>query len=137
MSLSEAVLAIADEMEGEIENRLLLSYAKQLRIAVKASGGSDRPAPAVEDPTIAWKAAARREFAQKGESESRSVEVVGLPGSDDMPTYANIAGDMPFNAKTFVQGCVCILAEDGRLHYSEAETAAIKHQRAGGVLLGK
>ncbi len=57
--LSEAILAIAEEMEQEVEPVSKLSlkmYAKQLRIAVKASGGMQQQQafnPLLIDPSTA------------------------------------------------------------------------------------
>jgi hypothetical protein len=139
MTLSELVLEIAEQMEKDVKElkdedgsqamanlRDVLNYAKQLRIAVKASG-KDAPAAAV--PTMAPEAfhaqmvdKARAEFRNKEgelgkiikeESTPQIFEVFDGPHKGDMlPMPAN----MPDKAFTLI-GAEKYQLRDGKLRH--------------------
>lgn len=127
MSLSEAVISVADEMEKtasdptcpEVVLRAFLrSFARELRTAVKASGGSS-PFPSPVDHQRAIDQC-RAEFRGKKEkqeeaSDGRMVEVVGGPYN---LTYVNIDSSMPLDAKTKLdEVSIYALREDNKLHF--------------------
>ena len=155
MSLAEAVLAIADDLEIEAKNKedwidstrlVFRSYVKQLRAAVKAAAGAqteapppgsfligtDRTSAAGQHATMIEKA--RREMQQGRQRagveellEPRMVMIVG--GSSD-GDHLMVPQDMPVGAKIEVPGGeVCVLGADGKLHYSEMDTREVKQIR--------
>ena len=144
MSLADAVLAIADDMveqagkEGDdvdLASVCLRMYARQLRIAVKASAGQPQQAMTVpnfygpqtseNNPHIA---AARAEFRkQKEEARVREagglVRLVGAPGTDDkVETMIPVDEPLKVGAMPVIDGKVWLYQHDGKLHYQAEET---------------
>lgn len=137
MSLAEAVSMVAESMDLEAQGTpapevaaALRRHVLNLRIAVKASAGAPSLAPD-PNPIAAMQAAARREFSGRARQEEaageQTVGLVGGPvGSEDVPTFVQVAAAMPVGAKTVVAGSVYVLGEDRQLHYSEDETKRLK-----------
>ena len=147
MSLAEAVLEVADAMDevGKESKKagnsgaavVLMSFARELRTAVKASAGTEaKPsaslAPEFQHLVEIEKARKQvREERMKGvgadASEPRMVEAVG-GGLDG--TMVAVDSGMPVGAKVAPAGQVYVLDSVGRLWYSEEETAKIAGQLA-------
>ena len=147
MSLSEAVLEIADEMsgfEGDPTRAVLALYGQQLRRVVKAAG----PDPALLGIPAVFpdlhriemqakqakeeiEARSKRRNEEEEDRAARQAErgagMVELAGGPDAGALVEIAG-MPVNAYTMVAGHAYQLMADGKLHFSEEQTA-----RARGV----
>lgn len=144
--LSEAILEIVEGMEKDASmhheptiSMLITSYAKQLRVAVKASSGNQIANPLVNNPMALNPAAqhaleiekARSEFKGKVQSidkpnpELEAIHdgrmIVCKGGKSDGDTI-NMPADIPKGAKTFVGGEVYILSADGMLVFSQSET---------------
>lgn len=155
MSLREAVLEIADqidadvkesvEVEGELTTgaALLKSVSRQIRSAVKASGGDTQSAVGTPGG-IAWipgeSSTLKRQLAQQAERDreeaahrTRVEEGVASNmalchnGPMDL-VYVPLPSDMPKGAKTQIEGAVYVLTEDG-LMFSEEETVKLAAQR--------
>lgn len=134
MSLKEAVLDVADQLEQEavaVKNnvgvqahKILARYANLLRLVVKASGEAGQVQafnPAFSSPAAQHAKMieeARAEFRRGDrppaeERATRAIEVVGV----DPPQMVPVAADMPSGAFTEVPGVgKCQLRSDGRLH---------------------
>lgn len=137
MSLSDAVLAIADAMEEEakdgechISPRTIRSFARELRTAVKASAGSQLVNLALADSAgigshqafiDAERAKIRDAKAKAGAEERNAEQMVECRGGGADGTLAEIASEMPVGAKCLVAGQVYKLCNDDGL-YLEAET---------------
>lgn len=140
MSLREAILDIAADLERDAENDpdnsavLFRSYARQLRSAVKAAGPDiegmiakvvDRPAPAQPKREAEAGSGLTLAFCAGGPADQ-----VGVP----------LEPQMPFGAKTAVEGSVYQLDREGHgavLRWCGAEADAayreqLAKQRGGG-----
>lgn len=137
MSLSEAVLSVADEMEklandrSEVMSETILrsfmrSFAREIRTAVKASGNDNQKgqqnliSPQLQHVKMIEEA--RKEFRKDGakrltdfeeRTDPKFVQVVG--GSSD-GVLVPVDPTMPINARTCVGGEVYELRDDGMLH---------------------
>ena len=138
MSLNEAVLAIADDMDkdaqasvdGELDgttSSCLRSYAKQLRNVIRASDGVMKQLAV--DPIIqhrqgidAARAAIRKERAAQGSTkpnvEESSPRMVALGDGVDL---IQVPGDMLVGDKTMIHGAEFQLGADGWLHLVEGK----------------
>ena len=133
MSLAEAITEIADQIDEDAESwtevsfrRILYGYSRQLRSAVKASGGNQPTlnqaaiiAPEAQHFVEIQKARAEfrksRDVVQEGE---RMTECRGGPMAGD---HVTVPGEMPTGAKTAFGEWIYQLGEDGYLHYLEIE----------------
>lgn len=169
--LGEAVLAVADgldelvkEMKEEAKSTgsggavslavaaaKAAGFARELRTAVKASGG-DRPAPrqtpggllipgavreenldpAVKEALERDREARQRRSALEERSTERQVELVGGPAAEGGMTMAPINPEMPVGGFSRVGDAVYQLRKDGKLHYSNEETLQLKERLAKG-----
>ncbi len=140
MALSDAILEIAEQLEGvgkeaqTPNNFVFFSFANQLRTAVKASEGNQLPAqqarqvpldPAYQNFMMIEKAKAElREKRAKEllrEDGMNSGMAVTIGGKSEA-TYVPIDPRMPVGAKTAIGLEVYVLEQDGKLHYSEVDT---------------
>ena len=148
MSLPEAVLMIADEMEksceaaekdGDDYSDHLKVYATQLRVAVKAAGGTQPPQQLPFNPAYMSPMAqhaleiekARAEFRDKKElKEERFGErmVLAVGGDSDQDSVI-IGHDMPVGAFKELDGQVYVLSSEGNLVYSAGQTNKLKKSR--------
>jgi|ERR1700738_4384914 len=153
MSLAEAVTSIADDMDKEVDDYLavdtvdsttaisgilvlLQSYAKMLRMAVKASGGDVMPdigggivTPDGKWHSPGWKPREEREAIGELVDDSGGtamVELVGCPDDVDGGTMVPINSAMPVGARTVVAGDVYVFQADGKLHWSEEFTKKMR-----------
>jgi hypothetical protein len=131
MSLQEAVLDVAREMEEEITRvdsdtgSLLYGYVVALKAAVKAAGPYSYAVSRVPDSAVggynalvAQEKAALRELGKRVSQEemdsSRLTEVVGGPGGD---SWAPRHPQMPVGAMCSIAGGLYELRDDGKLHF--------------------
>ena len=151
MSLAEAVLDVADEMEKTEWDAhevapVVRGWAKQLRTAVKSAGGAqaeapppgsfligtDRTSAAAQHATMIERARQEARLSkQKGEvKELLEPRMVLIAGGSLDGDHLLVPQDMPVGAKTEVPGGeVCVLGADGCLHYSEMDTREVKQIR--------
>ncbi len=144
MSLREAVLAIADEMEecskspepdvtGAWRDRMM-SYVKQLRLSLKASEGEHRLTTILSSHDPVLEAVANREKERKLKQEMeyanradasgpKMIEIVE-EGTDT--TLVDMPGDMPIGARTLIAGKVYQLKDDNKLHYDSEQTEKLR-----------
>ena len=135
MSLAKAVEDVITYIEADAETtadavlaRLMLGYARMLKVAVQANEGTMSPqAQASIMPAELQHAVmiekARAEF-RKGKQEEREPVIVELVDGPLIGDYAPIAHDMPVGAKTCISGHVYYLDGDRKLHF--LETAPVK-----------
>ncbi len=133
MSLHEAILSIIDDMNEEIESCeskigqdgvwLIKSYIRQLEIAVKASGSSEKELSHKMSPEEQHRLfidKAREELRKSKESQTarEAVEEVSVLVVDgpSRGTIVTIPGNMPIGAKTHLPGGVYVLKEDNKLY---------------------
>jgi hypothetical protein len=156
MSLSEAVLEIADSIEAvSKENRSihpgeLKGIASQLRLIVKASacvmpvhatnvdervfmGGSvgfKNTHPHVSD-AMKLEEVQRKQLLKQGEHEEMiSGGMVECVGGIEDGTMVPVPDSIPDQAKTLMSGQVYVfLHKDRKFHYSEEETAKLQKSR--------
>ncbi len=132
MSLADAVLAVATEMETEAEKCvhtedacLMRSFAKQLRLAVKASQGNFSPQTTVLPSQVMEDRAKQirlRDQRIQAEQEEASRELMVLHGGKSDATMTPVQRNMPIGAKIIRDGEVYVLGEDGRLCFSQEDT---------------
>jgi hypothetical protein len=151
VALSDAVLAIVEDMEKTVQTVpvspekvweiIIRSWTQQLRIAIKASAGSEKNLglgtllnPQAQHQAMIEKA--REEFrGSKKRTEAEEglgmvmTELVGFPVMDGVPTSIAIPPDTPFGAKTSINGMVFVYGEDRKLHFSREETEKQSRQR--------
>lgn len=155
MSLSEAVLTVVEAMEAEAGEKwpcesgsfdvavmrvaalqkALKSYARELRVAVKASAGSAAP------PTTGWGSLispqaqhaqmidlAREEFRkhkQRGEAEEgMDGKMVMARGGPCDGTMVNVPNDVTPKMRSIIAGGVYEYGEDNLLHHLPQDPAA-------------
>ena len=156
MSLAEAVLDMADEMEKIDWDRhmscptegvtyVVNGWAKQLRTAVKAAGGvqaeapppgsfligTDRTSAAAQHATMIERARqeARLGRQKAGVEELLEPRMVVIVGGNSDGDCLLVPHDMPVGAKTQVPGGeICVLKANGQLHYSEEDTREMRQQ---------
>ncbi len=153
MSLSEAVLVVVEAMEAEavepcehaapaeveILRRALKSYARELRVAIKASAGATASPPTNPFGLAAgWVSPqaqhaqaidqAREEFRkhkQRGDAEEgldgKMVEARGGPCEG---TFVNVPSDVTPGMKSLIAGGVYQFGEDNILHYLPQDSNA-------------
>lgn len=145
MSLASAILEYADSLPEELK-----PIATTLRLIVKASEGTTyaQPMPPL-DPELEqmMKVAAER---KKIQAERRllenvrdeqitaagvsTAEVIGGPAATEgVASVVEIDPRMPHGAKVPLAGAVYVFQEDGKLHYSEAET--LKNKKPSKLLV--
>jgi hypothetical protein len=151
MALAEVILEIAQDLEDSAEEwkeieeiaphvaEMILSFAKQLRRAVKAAEGSAPPPPQKTFMQEAlemekhFKERARTEFKGKvqkippneldrkdggGKSVYTQMEVVGGPAApDDLPVWHGFLAGFETGVKTVIAGGVYELREDNKWHH--------------------
>jgi hypothetical protein len=143
VSLSEAILEIADDMDGDASNTAsdlvvlrnhMHSYARQLRRAVKAAEGSAPPPAARPEPvyppevqTAIEVAKARKEFQKVGRPSVSGEEIAAgklteMIGGVNDKTFVEIDPAMQTGQGRIIGGQVYELRADGKLHYHEQET---------------
>ena len=137
MGLAEAVAVIADAIEsdsksldeGQLVQRILAGYARELRIALKASEPAAPLQSVYTFDEVARTALMKRakqeqdevaQLAALAERGPATVELVGGPCDAEMVPADS---GMPVGANTFVEGSVYTKQVDGRLHFNEALTA--------------
>ena len=144
MSLAEAVLTIAEEMDKEsrlvrevdIYRQLLdislKSFAQQLRIAVRASGSDARIIPELlpETQHALMIGEAREEFRKAKDSvageETSATMMVEMEGGLGHDSLVAIDASMPVGAKTLIANQVYVLQADHKLHLLREESTG-KH----------
>lgn len=130
MSWADAVVDIAERMEkagdsydGDNGGELALSlghFARELRITVKAAGGSS-PFQVGDKPFLMGKAK-EDEFQVKIKEQAQKEEAIGevmselIGGPLEGDSILRPAG-MPFGAKTNIAGSIYELKDDFRLHH--------------------
>ena len=145
MSLSEAILDVAIAMElegkrlldkdshGDLADMVLRSFARELRIVVKAAG-SEQSKPQESTNDFLMKMQLEEE---KREMRNRTriqenyggsmVQCVG--GSSDGVMTIGPPADSPFDlTKTVLGGEVYVFRKDGCMHFSEEETIKFREQ---------
>lgn len=129
MSLPEVVLQIADEMESTAKQSEdpkslyngLLSHAKMLRMAVKAS--EIKAADPIVSRLPADKAQrliakrAEQELEYRAQAQEGGSRMVVIQGGIDDGTMVPIPGHMPAGTRTNIGGSVYELRTDGSLHH--------------------
>ncbi len=146
MSLTRAILAIADRMEARVGvitdespaiAELVSSWASMLRVAVDAASDTGCIVPfdsrensaAVLEMQSRQRAerleAAARVRMEEMDKQSRReeasgvgmVELVDDNNPNDVPTFVEYDPKMPVGARMLVAGKVCQLREDRKLHF--------------------
>lgn len=137
MSLAEAVLSVAEEMEKEAKHfegdtsvsltaRIAIeAYAKQLRIAVKASQGNFPPQTTVLPEQVMEDRAKQirlRDQQVEAYQEENSRQLTLLQGGDSDGVAISAPPNLPVGAKTLQAGQVYVKGEDQLFHFSPEET---------------
>ncbi len=137
MSLSEAVLLVADAMEkdfvkyGEdaVLNRLIPVYIRELRNLVKASQPEPSSFPKIrQDGTMEGTKSVPKPSQPLRSVEEELGNMVGnmimMMGGQSDGVIVPFDGNAPRDgtAKTLMEGEVYVLLSDGKLHFSESET---------------
>lgn len=149
-NLYEAIEEIVEEMEKNVDDRMMLMYAKMIRIALKASGKPQ------ENNNLFQMAAlgvspmnsegmnrnmienAKKEFANKSkdrvslEEQFMGEMAVCLDGPEKDTNFP-IDPAMPIGAHCKVAGKVYTLGADRQLHFNEQQTEQVESK----ILLGK
>ena len=139
MSLEKAIIAIAEQMDGEASADMdtmmeykFRSFARQLRNAVEASKGDQSEVP-IDARTRGFmdQAVARLKDRQLGEAkESPSgFSVAELVGGSDEGDLIQIDPAMPVGAKMLQPDGVYVLQQDRKLHFSREDTDRFMEQR--------
>lgn len=138
MGLPEVILEIAADMEkeyagGQLSSGSLLSYVKQLRMAVKAAGpspgatghlivGASAMESQIKEAAKARERLARRTEAEEGLGTGYTILVGGQLDGDTAP----VDPGMPVGAYVAVGKEVYQLQSDGKLHFNQEATAKYK-----------
>lgn len=140
MSLAEAVIEIAEEMEGsigDVQAKEIHSWAKQLRRAVKAAEnlipqGTNSMSAAMQHFTEIENAKKEfRDLKKKSvveETEGRMAMIVGGPSDG---TYFPIVGDVPFGALVPIDDMICRWDGD-QLRFCPEKTEEHRRKLRGG-----
>lgn len=128
MALRDAVLEVVEQMEND-RNPDLLTYARQLRLLVKASDN------APVQPSYHWtesgQSAQVKEIEKKIKLRADTEEKMGermvtLQGGSCDGDMVSIDSTMPIGARTLLNGQVYQLQGDNKLHFDEKATAGLK-----------
>ncbi len=141
MSLSEAVLVVADAMEKDVAEcdfsssavAIVRGYVRELRNLVKASQPEHSSFPKIrQDGTIEGTKSVPKPSQPLKSVEEELGNMVGnmimMTGGQSDGVIVPFDGNAPRDgtAKTLMDGEVYVLLNDGKLHFSESETEKYK-----------
>ncbi len=145
MSLAEAVLAVADEMEKDLklgtvhpDSMLAIQFAgyvKQLRLVVKASQGNFSPQSTVLPSQVMDDRAKQirlRDQRIQAEQEEASREMIMLHGGKSDGDMISVSQSFPVGTRMASGGQVYQKREGGEFHFSQEETNKLEKLLAEG-----